>query len=56
MILKLIGLLGIQGRDEIQQIKILTSFGFNSKEVGILLGIPDGTVRRKNLELRKTGG
>ncbi len=50
---KLIGLIAIQGKEESQQIKILTDFGFNSTEVGNLLGIPPGTVRRKNLEMRK---
>ncbi len=49
---KLTGLLVIQGKGEDQQIKILTSLGFNSKDVGNLLGIPSGTVRRKNLEMR----
>ena len=51
---KLTGLLVIQGKEEDQQIKILTSLGFNSKEAGNLLGIPAGTVRRKNLEMRNS--
>lgn len=49
---KLTGLLVIQGKEEDQQIKILTSLGFSSNVVGNLLGIPSGTVRRKNLEMR----
>ena len=49
---KLTGLLVIQGKEENQQIKILTTFGFNSNEIGNLLGLPAGTVRRRNLEMR----
>lgn len=48
----LTGLIAIQGKEENLQIKILTSLGFDSKEVGNFLGIPSGTIRRRNLEMR----
>lgn len=50
---KLTGILAINGKDEDQQIKILTDLDFTSAEVGSLLGLPAGTVRRKNLEMRE---
>jgi hypothetical protein len=50
---KLTGILAIEGKDEDQKIKILTDLGFTSVEAGSLLGLPPGTIRRKNLEMRK---
>lgn len=50
---KLTGILAIEGKDEDQKIKILTDLGFTSAEAGNLLGLPPGTIRRKNLEMRK---
>lgn len=50
---KLTGILAIEGKDEDQQIKILTDLGFTSAEVGSLMGLPSGTIRRRNLEMRK---
>ena len=44
---KIMGVLAIQGKEEDSQIRILKNQGFNSEEVGKLVGLKETTVRMR---------
>ena len=51
---KLVGLNAIQGKNKVEQIKILTALNFTNVEISNLTGIPKGTIDRTRMEI-KTG-
>jgi DNA-directed RNA polymerase specialized sigma24 family protein len=44
-----------ENRDENEVIKILHRIDYSSKEIGDVVGMPDGTVRRRISEMREEG-
>lgn len=60
-VIKLLALNSVKDKDEPEQIKILTSLGLTSEEIGTSLGLSAGTVRwhlhnMKNKRKSKSGG
>lgn len=53
---RLIGIVAIQGRDVDAQIEILTRFGFSSAEIGVLVGLHEGAVRKRRATKGKRSG
>ena len=52
---KLLAMNLAENRKDNEIIKILHRIDYTSKEIGTVVGIPDGTVRRKISELREEG-
>jgi hypothetical protein len=50
---KLIGILAIQDKDIDEQIHILKTLGFTSKETGILVGLDDSSIRHRKAWSKK---
>lgn len=50
---KVIGLLAIQGKTQDEQIDILTELGFDSKTVGLFVGLSGDAVRKRRSERKK---
>ena len=47
------GLLAIQGKSEDEQINLLTGLGFDSKTIGLFLGMSSDTVRVRRMRSKR---
>lgn len=45
----------VQGKNENESIALLYRAGYNSKEIGHLIGLSDSTVRNRFVDLREIG-
>lgn len=50
---KLIGIIAIQGKPQNQQIEILDELGFDSKTIGLYVGLSSDAVRQRKSQMKR---